>query len=53
MSMPAGYDAWKLGNGDDEADERDRRDQEREDAEVRAELRAEREWDERGWRGDD
>ena len=43
------YDDWKLDNGDDEQDERDRREQERDDAEVRAELRAERDRDERGF----
>lgn len=41
------YDSWKLRGPDDEADERNRREQEREDAEVREELRAEAEWEER------
>lgn len=40
------YDDWKLRSPYDEAEERDRREQEREDAEIRAELRAEAEREE-------
>jgi hypothetical protein len=42
------YDDWKLDNRDDEAARENDREQERLDAEAKAEMDADRAWSERG-----